>query len=68
MAQLLSNIEVLEILKVLEVLEVLEVLKLDELFDLELNNLPTLIKKIIFNKMSDYNKELNCLPKFVELN
>ena len=50
-AQLSSNIEVLE---------------LDYYFNLELNDLPTSLKKIIFNKDSGYNKELNCLPKFVE--
>ena len=50
-AQLSSNIEVLE---------------LDYWFDLELNDLPTLLKEIIFNENSGYNKELNCLPKFVE--
>ena len=41
-------------------------MELDYLFNLELNDLPTSIKKIIFNKNSKYNKELNCLPKFVE--
>ena len=35
-------------------------------FNLELNDLPTSIKKIIFHKKSEYDKELNCLPKFVE--
>ena len=44
----------------------IEVLELDEEFNLELNDLPTLLKKIIFHKYSMYNKELNCLPKFVE--
>ena len=41
-------------------------MELECIFNLELNNLPTLLKKIIFNKDSKYNKELNCLPKFVE--
>ena len=50
-AQLSSNIEVLE---------------LDKEFNLELNDLPNLLKKIIFHEESDYDKELNCLPKFVE--
>ena len=35
-------------------------------FNLELNNLPTSIKKITFDKYSKYNKKLNCLPKFLE--
>jgi hypothetical protein len=35
-------------------------------FILELNNLPQSIKKIIFHKKSIHNKELNCLPNFVE--
>jgi hypothetical protein len=34
-------------------------------FDLELNNLPQSIKKIIFNSYT-YNKELNCLPSNIE--
>ena len=41
-------------------------MELDEYFNLELNDLPTSIKKIIFDKESKYNNELNCLPKFVE--
>ena len=28
-----------------------------------MNNLPLSLKKIIFNKKINYNKELNCLPK-----
>ena len=44
----------------------IEVLELDYSFYLELNDLPTLLKQIIFHKNSEYNKELNCLPKFVE--
>ena len=31
-------------------------------FNLELDNLPSSIKKITFNKDSFYNKKLNCLP------
>ena len=41
-------------------------MELDYNFNLELNDLPTSIKKIIFDEWSKYNKELNCLPKFVE--
>ena len=37
-----------------------------EFFNLELQNLPNSIKKISFDYYSDYNKELNCLPEFVE--
>ena len=44
----------------------IEVLELDYNFNLELNDLPNLLKKIIFIKYSYCNKELNCLPKFVE--
>ena len=36
-------------------------------FTLELNNLPSTIKKIVFPICCRYNKELNCLPNFVEL-
>ena len=39
---------------------------MDRNFNLKLNDLPTSIKKIIFHINSEYNKELNCLPKFVE--
>ena len=35
-------------------------------FNLELHNLPNSIKKISFNYYSRYDKELNCLPEFVE--
>ena len=35
-------------------------------FNLELNNLPSSIKKISFDKYSSYNKELNCLSNFIE--
>ena len=43
-----------------------EELELRGLFNLELNNLPASIKKIIFNEYSKYDIELNCLPSFVE--
>ena len=42
-------------------------IKFQLFFVLELNNLPNSIKKITFDKDSKYNKELNCLPNFVEL-
>jgi len=35
-------------------------------FDLELNNLPNSIEKIVF-KNNDYNKKLNCLPDSIEI-
>ena len=35
-------------------------------FNLELHNLPNSIKKISFHLYSNYNKELNCLPEFIE--
>ena len=44
----------------------IEELELDKRFDLELNNLPNSIKKLVFNKSSNFNKELNCLPNSVE--
>lgn len=44
----------------------IEELELGENFDLELNNLPTSLKKIIFDKRSRYNKELNNLPYSIE--
>ena len=37
------------------------------IFDLELNNLPSSIKKIIFNKYTGYNKSLNNLPNSVKI-
>ena len=37
-------------------------LELEQYFDLELDNLPSSIKKITFDKISKYNQELNCLP------
>jgi len=36
-------------------------------FTLELNNLPSSIKKISFDKESKYDKELNCLPNKLEI-
>ena len=45
----------------------IEELELNSSFTLELNNLPSSLKKLIFNKYSLYNKELNCLPKKLEL-
>ena len=41
-------------------------LKLNRFFNLQMDNLPTSIKKIIIDKKSIYNKDLNCLPDFVE--
>ena len=43
-----------------------EEIEFDEYFNLELLNLPNSIKKISFNNYSRYDKELNCLPEFVE--
>jgi hypothetical protein len=34
--------------------------------NLELSNLPSGIKKIVFNENSGFNKNLNCLPKSIE--
>ena len=45
-----------------EHLDTVEELELGELFNLELDNCPSSIKKLIFIKYSNYNKELNCLP------
>lgn len=42
--------------------DTIEELELEDNFDLELDNLPHSIKKITFNKESDYKRELNCLP------
>ena len=44
----------------------LEELILGYNFDLELNNLPNFIKRIIFYISSNYNKELNNLPNLLE--
>ena len=41
-------------------------LELDCGFNLKLENLPISIRKIIFDIDSKYDKELNCLPYFVE--
>ena len=43
-----------------------EELRLNSEFNLELNNLPTSLRKITFTRYCNYNKELNCLPNFVE--
>jgi len=40
----------------------IEEIELGKYFNLELDNLPSSIKKIIFDEYSKYNKELNCLP------
>jgi hypothetical protein len=45
----------------------IEELELGLNFDLELNDLPSSIKKIIFHKKSEYNIPLNNLPKGIEL-
>jgi len=45
----------------------IEKLELSYGFNLELSNLPSSIKKIIFNKKSYHNKELNCLPNGLEI-
>ena len=42
-------------------------IELGYIFNLELNNLPRSIKKIVFNKNSYYKKELNCLPIGLEI-
>ena len=44
----------------------IEELVLKSNFNLELNNLPNSIKKIVF-KNEDYNQKLNCLPNSIEL-
>ena len=44
----------------------IEEIVLGDNFDLELYNLPNSIKKISFHPDSRYDKELNCLPEFVE--
>jgi hypothetical protein len=44
----------------------IEILEFDFIKNLELSNLPSEIKKIMFNYDCDYNKELNCLPKSIE--
>jgi hypothetical protein len=45
----------------------IEELELSHNFDLELNDLPSSIKKIIFQEDSEYDKPLNNLPKNIEL-
>ena len=44
----------------------IEEIELGEYFNLELCNLPSSIKKIIFYKGCKYNKALNCLPNGLE--
>jgi hypothetical protein len=44
----------------------IEELVLFHIKNLELSNLPSGIKKIVFNENSDFNKNLNCLPKSIE--
>jgi hypothetical protein len=48
----------------------IEIIILKYIKNLELNNLPSEIKKIVFNNNNifdyGYNKELNCLPKSIE--
>ena len=41
-------------------------LELGKYFNLEINNLPTSIKKLVIDKDSYYNMDLNCLPDFIE--
>ena len=31
-----------------------------------MNNLPTSIKKLVINEHSNYDKDLNCLPYYIE--
>jgi hypothetical protein len=45
----------------------IEELELGRMFNLELNDLPSSIKKIVFDKHCDYNIPLNNLPKGLEL-
>jgi hypothetical protein len=45
----------------------IEELELGYYFDFELNDLPSSIKKIVFQKNSKYNKPLNNLPKGIKL-
>jgi hypothetical protein len=46
----------------------IEILEFDYIINLKLDNLPSKIKKIVFNNKYDYkyNEELNCLPKSIE--
>jgi hypothetical protein len=44
----------------------IEELEFVQIENLELSNLSSGIKKIIFNKSFDYNNDLNCLPKSVQ--
>lgn len=45
----------------------IEILELRRNFNLEIQNLPSTIKSIIFNKDSEYDMELNCLPTTINL-
>ena len=56
-----NNIDIIENLP-----NSVEEIEFDYFFDLELHNLPNSIKKISFCSYSSYDKELNCLPEFVE--
>ena len=57
-----NNIDIIENLP-----NSVEEIEFDYYFDLELFNLPNSIKKISFiGYYNKYNKELNCLPEFVE--
>ena len=56
-----NNIDVIENLP-----NSVEEIKFGEYFGLELQNLPNSIKKISFYYDSKFNKELNCLPEFIE--
>ena len=44
----------------------IEEITLEGNFNLELNNLPNGIKKIIFHRYSVYSYQLNCLPNSIE--
>ncbi len=41
-------------------------LELDRRFNLKMDNLPTSIKKLVINKYSNYDQDLNCLPDYIE--
>src|SRR3989338_6154296 len=56
-----NNIDIIENLP-----NSVEEIEFGEYFNLELQNLPNSIKKISFYYDSKYDKELNCLPEFVE--
>src|SRR3990167_974182 len=56
-----NNIDIIENLP-----NSVEEIEFDYNFGLELQNLPNSVKKISFKNCINYNKELNCLPEFVE--